>query len=85
MVAFNTVRVGDVLYDGGTYKMGNTKLREVGNWPVKIVEVDTVRGRVLASWNSNTPKWFSERAVKAWRRTPAPKRNPFGLSAPSTQ
>jgi hypothetical protein len=70
MVAFNTVKAGDKLYDAGTYRMGNTTRRAIGNWEVRILEVDVDGQRVFASWNGNKARWFPERTVKAWRRTP---------------
>jgi len=36
-------------------------------WPVYIKEIDTVNGKVFASWNGNNPDWHNERRWSKWR------------------
>lgn len=36
-------------------------------WPVRVLEVDAERRRVVASWNTNAPRTFYEREVAKWR------------------
>lgn len=57
---FEKIQPGMVLYDVHSQKMGNTSLRTLGTWSVKVHEVDSVRRRALCSWNGNRPEWWSE-------------------------
>lgn len=52
------------------YRWGRdgTILRQMGSWPVLIIEVDLVKRRVLASWNGNPARWVPERHAVKWRR-----------------
>ena len=87
-VSINALKPGDVVYDVHMQKMGNTTMRRLGVWSVVIKEVDVDAGKVLASWNGNTPSIFRARGGRfAWRRTdptrkPAPAQQPVrdGLS-----
>jgi hypothetical protein len=36
-------------------------------WPVKVLEIDTIRRRVFVSWNYNKPAWKSESEIKRYR------------------
>lgn len=36
-------------------------------WPVYIYTVNTEDNRVFASWNGNSPRWYSEIIWKKWR------------------
>lgn len=49
------------------YRWARERPRGMGSWPVYIVEVDLVGRRVLASWNGNPARWFSERHAVKWR------------------
>lgn len=60
------LKPGMTVYDVGTYGMGNTVLRSVGVWPVRIIEVDMATRSVLASWNMNEPKRY-KREIRRWR------------------
>jgi hypothetical protein len=72
MVAFAKVKPGDTLYDVHRYKPngGGSKL---GCWSVYVEEVR--EGGVMARWNGNPARWFGERAVAKWRRSPPKKRD----------
>lgn len=58
---------GAVVYDVHTVRMGNTMVRSVGVWPVQIVSVDVEARTVLAKWNGNPARNFSERQWSKWR------------------
>lgn len=70
MVAINTVKAGDVLYDCRRQKMGNTTMSQMATWEVRVKEIDTDHTRIFASWNGNAPKWMYRREVERLRRTP---------------
>lgn len=69
MVAFNRINVGDVFYDCRMQKQGNTTLRQMACWPVRIVSIDSVKGTAMASWNGNAPRLYGESSIKRLRRT----------------
>lgn len=60
-IKFEKIKPGMCLYDRHKYKMGNTTLRSLGEWDVRIIEVDSAQRRALVSWNSNSPEWYHER------------------------
>lgn len=64
---FEKLQPGMTVYDVGRHKMGNTTLTTVAWWSVRVLEVDTERRRVVASWNTNAPRTFYERDVAKWR------------------
>jgi len=64
---FEKLQPGMTVYDVGRHKMGNTTLTTVAVWSVRVLEVDAEHRRVVASWNTNTPRTFHERDVKKWR------------------
>lgn len=61
------LKPGMTVYDVGTQVMGNTRIRTVSVWSVKIEAVDEALGTVTASWNGNRLRVFTERAWKKWR------------------
>lgn len=64
---FEKLKPGMVVYDVGSGRLGNTTLRTVRVWEVKIISVDETRREVTASWNTNTPRTYTERSYKQWR------------------
>lgn len=58
---------GAMVYDVHSQRMGNTTLRSVGVWPVQIVSVDVEARTVMAKWNGNPERKFSERQWSKWR------------------
>jgi hypothetical protein len=72
MVAFTTIKVGDVLWDCHKVRQGNTTVRKMGAWQVRILEIDPERRSAMASWNGNRPMRYSEGALKRLRRTKHP-------------
>lgn len=69
MVAFNTVKAGDTLYDCRRQRQGNTTMSRMATWIVRVIEVDAERRRALVSWNSNAPHWTDEHGLKSYRRS----------------
>lgn len=68
MVAFNTVKPGDLYYETKSVKQGNTTLTERIAYRVRIVEVH--KDHVIAVWNNNAPVRMSIHRVDRWTRTP---------------
>lgn len=64
---FEKLQPGMTVYDVGRHKMGNTTMSTVAVWSVHVIEVDSERRRVTASWNSNRPRVYYERDVTKWR------------------
>ncbi len=59
---------GMTVYNVQRRPMGNTTLKTTGVFSVYIKEVDMAAGKVLASWNGNTPQVFRRRAIGTWRK-----------------
>ena len=55
-MTISNLKPGDVLWDAHSYRMGNTSMRSVGVWPVRILEVDPDGKWVKVSWNENFPE-----------------------------
>lgn len=68
MVAINSVNVGDVLWDCRKVKQGNTHIRRMACWQVRILEKNE-DGSFMASWNGNAPRRYGDRQLSALRRT----------------
>jgi hypothetical protein len=59
---------GMVVFEIRQNRMGNTTMKSWGTYQIKIFEVDPVKRRVLASWNSNASEWFGEFTYKKWKK-----------------
>ncbi len=55
MVAFNKVYEGQILYDRHKTRQGNTMSSSMGEWQVRVKQVDLESRRALCSWNNNPP------------------------------
>lgn len=55
---FDNLKVGQVLFDVHSYKMGNTTIRSLGVWTVYVKEIDAERRRAFISWNGNAATWW---------------------------
>jgi hypothetical protein len=64
-IKFEKITAGMTLYDRHSYQMGNTTLRSIGEWVVRILEIDREQRRALVSWNGNTPEWRHASYVEA--------------------
>jgi len=60
-VKFEKVKPGMVLYDRHKYRMGNTTIRSIGEWEVRVLEVDSEKRTALCSWNGNRPETYFAR------------------------
>lgn len=76
MVAYSAIKEGDILWDCRKTRQGNTTMRSMSCWQVKIISLDPARRTAVVSWNTNAPRLYSERALKALRRTRADKERP---------
>lgn len=63
-IKFEKIKPGMVLYDRRRTKMGNTTMKTLSEWPVRILEVDAGARRFLMSWNGNAPEWRTEHSLK---------------------
>lgn len=68
MVAISRLKPGDIVYDVGRTKMGNTTITRIAVWPVHIVAVHE-DGSVTARWNYNAERKYWGRSIRKWRRT----------------
>jgi len=69
MASLNRLREGQVLYTVTRQKVGNTTLTRAAVHPVRVVRVDLAARRVMASWNGNPERAFSESQVAKWKVT----------------
>jgi hypothetical protein len=58
---------GQYLHDYHMYREGNTMRKKMGHWRVRVIQIDMAGRRVLAEWNSNAPRWYSEKAISKFR------------------
>jgi hypothetical protein len=63
---FEKLQPGITVWDCHSHYAGNTKVKTWGTWPVRIVEIDTDKRKVLASWNNNETQWYSECRYTKW-------------------
>ncbi len=76
---FEKIKAGDTLYDVHSYRMGNTTIRTVGVWSVRVVEVNHATRCALVSWNGNMPEMYSERTLTRLKtKEPVLERGVFG-------
>jgi lipocalin len=72
MVAFSKIKPGETLYDCHMTRMGNTTLRKMGTWTVKVLEVYPEKQAALVSWNGNRAEvWGLSRMQKLRRSQPS--------------
>lgn len=67
MAKIENIVPDQTLWDYHRYQMGNTTMKKMGEWRVKVIEVDLEERKALCSWNGNPPKWFSERSISKWK------------------
>jgi hypothetical protein len=66
---FEKIQPEQVLYDVHSYRMGNTTLRSVGVWPVRILSVDASKRTAIVSWNGNPPALMFEHDLRKLRES----------------
>lgn len=72
MIKLESVEVGMTLYERHRTKMGNTTMKTLGEWPVKIIEIcvamtsDGLQPRVgaMVSWNGNQQTYWPRKKVE---------------------
>ena len=74
MASLNTLREGQVLYTVTKQSIGNTTMTRNAVHRVKVVNVDMAARKVVASWNGNAEKAFSESQVAKWKVSKPPTR-----------
>ncbi len=71
MIKFERLTPGMVLLDIHSYKMGNTNMRRLGLWEVKVISVDAATRTAMCSWNGNPPRRYLERDFRSLRTKPS--------------
>ena len=64
---FEKIQPGMCVYDMGRQKMGNTTISTIAVWPVYIVSVDPNTRKVVARWNGNAERTYTERTWSKWK------------------
>lgn len=69
MATFDRLYSEQVLWDVRKVR-GRTQ-----TFPVRVLEINTVKGEALVSVNNNPARWVGERVIKSYRvKRPQPKR-----------
>lgn len=55
-IKFSKIEPGMILLDIHSYGVGNTTMRALGSWPVKIISVDREAQTARVVWNSCNPE-----------------------------
>lgn len=66
-MTIDKLKPGMTVYELGSHGVGHTTMRSKATWPVKIVSIDPNKRVVVASWNGNPEKTYSERTWSKWR------------------
>jgi len=61
------LKPGMTVYDVRSHKMGNTTLRSMGVWSVKIISIDLEKQSVECSWNGNAPRKVYRNTWSKWK------------------
>jgi len=76
---FEKIEAGMTLYDVHSYSMGNTYLRSIGVWPVKVISVDKEKGCAVVRWNGNKEETYYRFALEKLKaKQPVLVRTAFG-------
>ncbi|MDX6914729.1 hypothetical protein R9X49_06365 [Pectobacterium carotovorum] len=62
----SSLKPGDIVWSVLRLNMGNTTIKSIGVFSVKVCEVH--ENYVIASWNGNPREKFRERTISKWRR-----------------
>jgi hypothetical protein len=66
-IKFENIEPGMILYDRHRERMGRTSLSGLGQWTVRIIEVDKEKRCAKVSWNGNPARtWFERDLVKLY-------------------
>lgn len=64
---YEKIKAGDVLYDVHSYRMGNTTIRSMGVWQVKVITLHPEDRTATVSWNGNRPERYYASDLKRLR------------------
>lgn len=67
MAKLEKLNPGQILWDYHRYQMGNTTMTTMGEWPIKVIEIDLENNRALCSWNGNKPEWIYRKRIGGYR------------------
>lgn len=67
-IKFESIQPGETLLDVHSQRMGNTTMREMGVWEVRVLSVDTVAGTARVSWNGNPAQTWYRIQLQGLRR-----------------
>lgn len=74
-IKFEKIEPGMTLHDIHSERMGNTTMRELGRWDVRIVSVDREKRSAVVRWNGNSPTtWYAGELTKLYADGKYPKR-----------
>lgn len=63
-IKFDKITPGMTLLDIHSYRMGNTPVRRLGKWKVKIASVDAAKQTAIVQWNGNAPQEWTKRQLE---------------------
>lgn len=66
-MTLDKLKPGMTVYEVQRQRMGNTSIRTVVVYDVRIIEIDAERQHVLASWNGNPVRRYIRRQWSKWR------------------
>jgi hypothetical protein len=61
---FEKIQAGVTLLDIHSERMGNTTMRELGLWTVKVISVDPATRSAMVRWNGNPERRWSARQLE---------------------
>lgn len=64
---FNSIYAGMTYYTVSKHLMGNTTMRTTAVHAVKVISCDSVKETVVASWNGNQARTYTQRDYSKWR------------------
>jgi hypothetical protein len=77
-VKWETVKVGDVLWDKQRQKMGNTTMSRDAIFSVRVESINYAHGTAIASWNGNPARWYHRSGIeRLYRNKPKTKPSIF--------
>lgn len=70
-VKFDSIVVGEILFDVHKERMGNTTMSVWDKWDVEIISIDKVKRTAQVSWNGNSTEIYCERdLMRLYRKEP---------------
>jgi hypothetical protein len=64
-IRFEKISPGMTLYERSKMRAGNTTLRTICEWPVRIISLDAAKREAVVSWNGNPARTWGERRLRA--------------------